>query len=110
MSSTNSIRSSAPRASVEAGRSAVRRVLIAKTARTFCYGFLGILLPLYLAQLGLDARGVGLAVTCTLVGSAALTWGVRRPAERLGGRAALVGLAALSGIAAVLMLVTSQPW
>jgi MFS family permease len=95
---------------VDAGRSAVRRVLIAKTARTFCYGFLGILLPLYLAQLGLDARGVGLAVTCTLVGSAALTWGVRRPAERLGGRAALVGLAALSGIAAVLMLVTSQPW
>jgi MFS family permease len=110
MSSTNSIRSSAPRTSVDAGRSAVRRVLIAKTARTFCYGFLGILLPLYLAQLGLDARGVGLAVTCTLVGSAALTWGVRRPAERLGGRAALVGLAALSGIAAVLMLVTSQPW
>ena len=24
--------------------------------------------------------GVGLAVTCTLVGSAALTWAVRRPA------------------------------
>jgi MFS family permease len=85
-------------------------VFVAKSVRTFCYGFLGILLPLYLAQLGLDARGVGMAVTCTLVGSAALTWAVRRPAERLGGRAALMGLAALSGLAAALLLTTSNPW
>lgn len=96
--------------SLEAQRFAVAGVLVAKTARTFCYGFLGILLPLYLAQLGLDARGIGLAITCTLVGSAALTWGVRRPAERLGGRAALIGLAALSAVAALLMLATSNPW
>ena len=89
---------------------AVIGVFVAKSVRTFCYGFLGILLPLYLAQLGLDARGVGLAVTCTLVGSAALTWAVRRPAERLGGRAALIGLAALSGLAAALLLTTSNPW
>jgi MFS family permease len=89
---------------------AVVGVFVAKSVRTFCYGFLGILLPLYLAQLGLDARGVGFAVTCTLVGSAALTWAVRRPAERLGGRAALMGLAALSGLAAVLLLTTSNPW
>jgi len=83
-------------------------VFVAKSVRTFCYGFLGILLPLYLVDLGLDARGVGTAVTFTLVGSAALTWAVRRPAERVGGRAALVGLAALSGIAAVLLLTTSH--
>jgi MFS family permease len=93
-----------------ATRRAVIGVLAAKSVRTFCYGFLGILLPLYLDQLGLDARGVGLAVTCTLVGSATLTWAVRRPAERLGGRAALVGLAALSTIAAALLLTTSSPW
>ena len=91
-------------------RAAVIGVFVAKSVRTFCYGFLGILLPLYLAQLGLDARGVGMAVTCTLVGSAALTWAVRRPAERLGGRAALMGLAALSGLAAALLLTTSNPW
>jgi MFS family permease len=89
---------------------AVVGVFLAKSARTFCYGFLGILLPLYLAQLGLDARGVGLAITFTLIGSAALTWAVRRPAERLGGRAALIGLAALSAVAAGLMLTTANPW
>ena len=85
-------------------------IFLAKSVRTFCYGFLGILLPLYLARLGMDARGIGISVTCTLVGSAALTWAVRRPAERLGGRAALVSLAALSGLAAVLLLTTSSPW
>jgi hypothetical protein len=83
---------------------AVTAVLIAKTLRTFCYGFLGILLPVYLAERGMDARGVGVAVTCTLVGSAGLTWAVRRPAERFGARAALGGLAGLSALAATLLL------
>src|SRR5262249_56500898 len=84
---------------------AVGAVLVAKTIRTFSYGFLGILLPVYLADHGLDAQGVGLAVTCTLVGSAALTWIVRRPAERLGAGAALGVLAGRSAVAAGLMLV-----
>jgi MFS family permease len=90
--------------------SPVGPVLVAKTLRTFCYGFLGILLPVYLADHGMDARGIGLAMTCTLVGSAALTWAVRRPAERLGARAALGALAALSALAAVLLLVADHPW
>ena len=83
-----------------AGR-AVGAVFVAKGARTFCYGYLGILLPLYLADLGLSAAGVGASVTLTLVGSAALTWAVRAPAERYGARAALSGLAALSLVAAL---------
>jgi MFS family permease len=90
--------------------SPVGSILLAKSLRTFCYGFLGILLPLYLAEHGLDAKGVGLAVTCTLVGSAALTWAVRRPAERLGARAALGALAALSAVAGALLLVSDNPW
>jgi MFS family permease len=90
--------------------SPIASILLAKSLRTFCYGFLGILLPVYLAEHGLDAKGVGLAVTCTLVGSAALTWAVRRPAERLGARAALGALAALSAVAAGLLLVSDDPW
>jgi len=90
--------------------SPVTLVLVAKTLRTFCYGFLGILLPVYLAEHGMDAQGVGLAMTCTLLGSAVLTWGVRRPAERLGARAALGILAALSALAAALLLAFDHPW
>jgi len=88
----------------------VAAVFAAKAVRTFAYGYLGILLPLYLADLGLSAAGVGAFVTLTLVGSAALTWGVRVPAERLGVRAALLGLALLSVAAGVLLLAVREPW
>jgi hypothetical protein len=59
--------------------STVGLVLAAKAVRTFCYGYLGILIPLHLAALGLDARGIGLAVTLTLGASALLTLLARRP-------------------------------
>ena len=88
----------------------VLTIFVAKVVRTFCYGYLGILLPLYLAVLGLSASGIGAAVTMTLVGSAILTWLVRAPAERLGARAALVGLAGLTGIAALMLLVSRNPY
>jgi MFS family permease len=90
--------------------SPIASILLAKSLRTFCYGFLGILLPVYLAEHGLDAKGVGVAVTCTLVGSAVLTWAVRRPAEQLGARAALGALAALSAVAGALLLLSDHPW
>ena len=87
----------------------VAAIFVAKAVRTFAYGYLGILLPLYLADLGLSAAGIGAFVTLTLVGSATLTWGVRVPAERLGARAALLGLALLSVAAGVLLLAARSP-
>src|SRR2546426_10755949 len=59
--------------------------------------------------LGLSAAGLGVAVTLTLAGSAALTWLVRRPAERYGARAALLALGALSAVAAVIFLSSRDP-
>jgi len=88
----------------------VTAILAAKTVRTFSYGFLGIVLPLHLSDLGLGPAGVGGAVTLMLLGSAVLTRAVRRPAERYGARATLVGLAGLSVIAALLLLATREPW
>jgi MFS family permease len=90
-------------------QTSVAVILAAKTVRTFYYGFLGILLPIYLSELGVSAAGVGIALTCTLVGSAVLTWAVRRPAERWGTRGALIGLGALSAVAATLLLSSSHP-
>src|SRR5262245_16287018 len=87
----------------------VGAVFLAKGVRTFCYGYLGILLPLHLAELGLSATGIGGFVTGTLVASAVLTWAVRQPAERLGVRVALVGLAALSVVAGILLLAARGP-
>jgi MFS family permease len=85
-------------------------VLAAKSARTFCYGFLGVLLPVYLTELGMDARGVGAAAALTLLSSAAMTYGIRRPAERFGLRAALMAQAGLIVVAAALLLATRDPW
>lgn len=89
---------------------ALLAVFVAKTVRTFCYGFLGIVLPVYLGDLGMDAAAIGFAVTLTLVGSATLTWAVRRPAERWGARPPLLGLAVLAAAAALLLLTTAEPW
>jgi MFS family permease len=87
----------------------VLAIFVAKTARTFCYGFLGIILPLYLASLGVSASGIGVAITLTLAGSATLTWAVRRPAERFGPRAPLLALVVLSAASALLLLGSSWP-
>ncbi len=87
-----------------------RLILVAKTIRTFCYGFLGIILPVHLTELGLDARGVGVAITLTLLASAAMTWAIRRPAERFGPRTALMGQAAMGVVAALVFLAAREPW
>lgn len=84
-------------------------VFVAKTARTSCYGFLGIVLPVYLGELGVSPSGIGLAITLTLAGSALLTWAVRRPAERLGPRAPLLTLVGLSAASALLLLGSTWP-
>lgn len=88
---------------------AIAAVMVAKAVRTFSYGFLGVLLPVYLSDLGVAAAGVGAAVTLTLVGSAVLTWAVRWPAERYGAGGALLGLTALSALAAALLLASRHP-
>ena len=94
---------------VLAGESTVWLVFAAKAVRTFCYGYLGILIPLHLAALGLGAPGIGVAVTLTLGASALLTLLIRRPVERRGGRAVLVALAWLIVAAGVLLAIARVP-
>lgn len=87
-----------------------RLVLVAKATRTFCYGFLGVLFPVYLAERGMGAQQIGVAVTLTLLASAAMTFAIRRPAERYGARAALFAQAGLIVVSALVFLATEQPW
>jgi len=89
--------------------STVGLVFAAKAVRTFCYGYLGILIPLHLAALGLGATGIGLAVTLTLAASALPTLLIRRPVERRGGRAVLVALSLLVMGAGVLLAMARAP-
>jgi MFS family permease len=84
-------------------------IFLAKAARTFCYGYLAVVLPLHLAALGLGAGAIGLAIALTLGASALLTFGIGRAAERLGNRAVLVGLAGLVLVAGVLLATARTP-
>lgn len=85
-------------------------LIAAKAVRTFCYGYLGVLFPIYLSRAGLDASAVGIAVALTLFASAAFTIAVRRPSERIGPPAVLAALSCLIVISGALFLVSANPW
>ncbi len=76
-----------------------RVLLTARGLRAFGDGFVSILLPVHLAQLGLSNFQIGAVATSTLLGSAALTLLVGFNAHRIGRRALLFR-------ASVLMFIT----
>ena len=76
-------------------RHVVARVLASKGLRAFGDGYVSLLLPAYLLELGYAPLEVGLLATVTLVGSGVLTLGVGLYAYRFGLRALLLAAAAL---------------
>ena len=72
-----------------------RRVVLVRTLRGFADGFVSVLLAEYLVSLGYSPLRVGVIVTATLVGSAALTLLVGLTGHRVGFRTLLLGACAL---------------
>jgi len=75
--------------------SPVTRVLIARGLRAFGDGFVSLLLPLYLLELGFGPLQVGILATATLCGSGLLTLAVGLRAHRHHYRTLLLAAAAL---------------
>jgi len=76
-----------------------------RIARLFGYGFLSVVLVLYLVEIGFGALQVGLLLTLTLAGDAAISLWLTTHADRIGRRRVLLagaGLMVLAGIAFVL--------
>ena len=72
-----------------------------RVIRMFGYGFLSVVLVLYLATRGLSEREIGLLLTLTLAGDAAITLWITTSADRLGRRKMLIvgaGLMIISGL------------
>lgn len=67
-----------------------RLLFAARVARMFGYGFLAVVLALYLAARGLDEVRIGLLLTLTLVGDTAISLGMTTRADRFGRRRMLV--------------------
>jgi len=70
--------------------SSVSRILVAKGLRAFADGYVSLLLPLYLLQLGFSPLRVGIIATATLLGSGLLTLLVGLHAHRYHCRTLLL--------------------
>ena len=78
-----------------------------RTLRMFGYGFLAVVLVLYLAALGLDPLTIGIVLTLTLVGDTLISLWLTTNADRLGRRRVLVAGSILMVAAGLVFALTS---
>jgi MFS family permease len=88
--------------------SPLRIILVTRALRALGDGFLAVLVPAYLLELGFDAVAAGILGTATLIGSAAMTLGVGMIANRFGRRALLSAAALLMAATGSGFLLTQE--
>ena len=71
-------------------RGDIRLLFTTRIVRLFCYGFLSVVLALYLAQAGLSEEQIGLLFTLTLAGDAGISLWLTTSADRFGRRRTLL--------------------
>ena len=87
----------------------IRLLFTTRIVRLFCYGFLSVVLALYLAQAGLNEKTIGLLFTLTLAGDAGITLWLTTSADRFGRRRTLlIGVLLMAG-AGLVFLLTRTP-
>src|SRR6478736_61845 len=79
-----------------------------RAVRMFAYGFLSVVLVLYLAQLGLSQGLIGLLLSLTLFGDAVISLWMTTAADRVGRRRILIAGAALMFFAGLLFALTDR--
>lgn len=83
-----------------------RLLFTTRIARLFAYGFLSVVLVLYLAQVGLTENEIGVLLTLTLVGDTAISLWITTSADRIGRQRMLLVGAALMIFAGILFALT----
>jgi len=86
-----------------------RLLFATRVLRMFGYGFLAVVLVLYLDAIGLDAIAIGIVLTLTLVGDTVISLWLTTNADRLGRRRVLVVGSLLMVVAGVVFALTSWP-
>ncbi len=81
-------------------------LFITRIARMFGYGFLSVVLILYLEQVGLSQVQIGLLLTLTLIGDTVISLWITTNADRVGRRRMLVVGAFLMVFAGILFGIT----
>ncbi len=77
-----------------------------RCVRLFAYGFLSVVLVLYLSEIGLNDERIGILLTLTLLGDTAISLPITTRADRFGRRKMLMIGAILMVFAAVLFAAT----
>jgi len=87
-----------------------RKLLITRVLRSFGYGYLAVLLAIYLQTIGLNDVQIGALLTSALVGSAAMNvfWSLK--ADVFGRRRTVAILSVLMIVGGVLFAVTDSLW
>jgi MFS family permease len=93
-----------------AGAGDMRRILVARGLRAFGDGFVALLVPIYLIELGFSPLAIGAIVTATLVGTALLTLWVGMVANRYSVRRLLLACAVLMAATGAGFAVTTAFW
>ena len=88
----------------------VRLLFATRILRLLGYGFLSVVLALYLEAAGLGDRQIGLLLTLTLVGDTLVTLAITTSADRLGRRRMLVLGAGLMVLAGAVFASTRSFW
>ena len=79
-----------------------------RITRLFAYGFLSVILVLYLVQVGLHEREIGLLLTLTLAGDAGISLFITTAADRIGRRSMLMVGALLMSFAGLVFVTTGN--
>ncbi len=85
-----------------------RLLFTTRILRLFAYGFLSVILALYLAQVGLSLKSIGLLLTLTLVGDMVISLWITTHADRIGRRKMLILGAMLMLFAGVVFAFTNN--
>src|ERR671930_1733384 len=85
-----------------------RLILSARVIRTFAYGFLSIVLAIYLKLLGFNDLLIGIILTTTLINSVIFTLVASFYADRIGRRKILIIYGALMSVAGAIFFTTDN--
>jgi MFS family permease len=88
-----------------------RLLFTTRVLRMFAYGFLAVILVLYLAELGIDGFTIGAILTLTLIGDTIISLWLTTRADRIGRRLVLVvGSLLMAGAGFSFASTDSVPW
>ena len=87
-----------------------KKLLVTRILRTFAYGYLAVVLGLYLDRLGMDPTQIGVVFTAAIAGSAVMTVFWSLIADRVGRRRTVAIMAALMALGGIVFALTDNFW